>query len=209
MLQPPYLMKLDMFRLWTPMTAGLRDAIRHLPTLADLSICLCSDHIDFLLPLPNLRRLELNTRFCAVRPDTPRVLSTLHSFVGLMELEIFNDAPESAYNGTFQLRFTSDELAACLAHMPLLTSLCLWHSANLRSLRFLSIGPVTRALKRLTLLSFHPRLPLAELSHVHALSALTELTLDAVFDRLPDADTLQLYRPPSVILPTLTQVSFR
>jgi hypothetical protein len=69
------------------------------------------------------------------------------------------------------------------------TALYLANPQALDSLRFLSSGPITRSLKKLTLSYFRSTLPLRELAHVHALSSLTELMLFSVFDRPLDEYT--------------------
>jgi len=92
--------------------------------------------------------------------------------------------------------------------MPLLTSLRLTDVTAVDSLRFLSSGPITRSLKELVLWWFYPRLPLRELAHVHALSALTSLALKSVFRRSPESYTLRLYTPPSLLLPSLRQFEY-
>ena len=61
----------------------------------------------------------------------------------------------------------------------------------------------------LELADFRPRLPLREVAHVDALSALTDLTLLSVFDRPLVAAALQLYTPPSCRIPTLRQFEYQ
>jgi hypothetical protein len=99
-------------------------------------------------------------------------------------------------------RFTSAHLAACLPHMPQLTSLEL-SDAALDSFSFLSSGPITRSLKSFVVISLESRLPLSELAHVHALSSLLTLILLSPFDRRLDEHTERLYHPPSVLMPSL------
>jgi hypothetical protein len=87
--------------------------------------------------------------------------------------------------------------------MPLLTSLHLSGAVMLDSLRVLSSGSLAKSLKKLSLTFMKLRLPLSELVHVNALSALTSLTLRAVFDCPLDEATLRLFTPPSSVLPDL------
>jgi hypothetical protein len=173
-----------------------------LPSLKELKFILGSEHTDFLRLLPNLRHLKLDFKQNLVTPDADRIMHSLHSLTALTTLRILGN---SRYDVVHRMRLTSDHLAACLSHMPLLTSLYLWDAAAaLNSLRFLSSGPITRSLQKLVLVEFSPRLPLAELSHVHALSSLRELTLFSAFDRPLDEETQRLYKPPpSMLLPSL------
>jgi hypothetical protein len=198
MLQPPHTMKLEKLYIDEHFTTEFGEAIVHLPTLTNLSVWLNSPHTDFFCQLPNLRCLEMNVVLTDVPPETDRIMQSLQSLTALTELEI-----EEA--GDFPLRFTSDQLAACLAHMPLLTRLDLTIAKALDSLRFLSSGPITRSLTKLHLSRFEPRLPLRELHHVHELSALTDLGLYSVFDRPLDDYSASLYSPPSRLMPSLVR----
>jgi hypothetical protein len=200
MLQALQGLKLETLDIGSPFIVEFHAAIVQLPALTDLSINLCSPHTDFLRQLPNLRRLVLIFWDCTVEVDTDRIMQSLHSLVGLTELSFFG--PPHGY-ATIPLRITSDHLAACLPHMPLLTCLHLSGAAALGSLRFLSSGPITHLLKKLQLSRFEPRLPLRELHHVHAVSSLTELHLFSVFDRPLDDSSAPLYTPPSRLLPSL------
>jgi len=101
------------------------------------------------------------------------------------------------------MQATSEQLAECLPQLPLLRSLTLSNQAQLESLEFLKTGPVTRTLTSLELKNFHMRLPVEELQHVNALSALETLTLENVFDEPLAESTQQLYRRPSRLLPSL------
>jgi hypothetical protein len=202
MLQPPHTMKLDTLRIGSPFTAEFGEAIVQLPTLTHLTFNLNSPHTDFFRQLPNLRRLVINVQVTDVPPETDRILQSLHSLTGLTELRITED-------GELPLCFTSDQLAACLSHMPLLTGLGLQGAMAIDSLRFLSSGPITRSLKELHLAFFHPRLPLSELRHVHELSALTGLRLYSVFDRPLDNYSQSLYSPPSRLMPSLVSFHLR
>jgi hypothetical protein len=197
MLQMPHQMKLDTLIMFGPFTAEHGKAIVHLaPTLTDVSFSLDSQHTDFFHQMPNLRRLVLGAGKCTLPPDADRIMNSLQSLVGLADLRLYGA-------GRFPLRFTSDHLAACLPHLPLLTSLQLSYATALGSLRFLASGPITRSLKMLDLDHFNPRLPLPELLHVHALSVLSSLTLRLVFDRPLDDHALPLYTPPSSLIPSL------
>jgi hypothetical protein len=200
MLLVPHTMKLETFDLGSIFTAEFHAAIVQLPTLTDLSINLCSPHTDFLRQLPNLRGLRVFLWHDTVEVDTDRIMHSLHSLKGLTELGLYG---EPTHQSAQSLRITSDHLVACLAHMPLLTSLHLSGAASLDSLRFLSSGPITHSLKKLQLSRFEPRLPLRELHHVHELSSLTELRLYSVFDRPLDDYSEPLYTPPSRLMPSL------
>jgi hypothetical protein len=102
-----------------------------------------------------------------------------------------------------RIQLTAANLAACLPHMPLLTRLELSSATSLDSFRFLSCGPIIHSLQRLELRDFARRLQLSELVHVHALSSLTSLTLEDVFDAPLDEETKALFTPPSALLPRL------
>jgi hypothetical protein len=198
MLQPPHSMQLETLYVKWRFGAQHSAAIVHLPTLTDLTFPLCIEHTDFLPQLPNLRRLEFSTDVSTVRPEAERIMQSLHSMAGLTGLSISG-------GGKLPLRFTASHLVDCLPRMPLLTNLHLNGATALDSLRFLSSGPITHTLKELSLQWIRPPLPLSELVHVRALSVLSVLELDAVFeDRLDDA-TVRLYTPPSVLMPTLTR----
>jgi hypothetical protein len=56
-------------------------------------------------------------------------------------------------------------------------------------------------LQQLRLYHFERRIPLSELVHVHALSSLTSLTIEDVFDAPMDEETKALFTP----LPRLRQ----
>jgi hypothetical protein len=174
----------------------IRAAIVSLPSLTKIDVSLSSTLTDSLRSLPNLRSLRFSTHACTELADADRILSSLHSLVGLTELRLYG-------GGTFPLPFTSAQLAACLPHMPLLTHLYLLNYLSLDSLRFLSSGPITHSLKELSLILYQVQLPLSELAHVHALSSLTKLTLWSVFDPPPDESTVALYTPPSRLMPSL------
>jgi hypothetical protein len=202
LLQAPHSMNLDTLLVCGSFTAEHGAAIVHHPSLTYLSFSVCSPHTDFFYQLPNLRRLTLLTAHSTVPLDADRIMHSLHSLVGLTRLCIIGPAPNHAH---FPLHITTDHLAACLLHMPLLTYLSLSGASPVDSLRFLSTGPITRSLKQLELDNFHPCLPLGELLHVHALSSLTKLTLRRVFDRPLDE---RVYTPPSSLLPALQQFEY-
>jgi hypothetical protein len=200
LLQPPHALLLDTLGYAAPFTSAHADAIVPVaPTLTNLTFNLHSScpHTDFLRQLPRLRRLQLNGNFFdRYAPlDAERVMASLHALKGMTDLFLVGGS----------IRFTSDHLEACLPQMPLLASLHLSNTAALDSLRFLSSsGSLVKSLKELKLTFFQSRLLLAELAHVHALSALTLLHLMSVFDRAPDEAVVQQYRPPSLLLPSLT-----
>jgi hypothetical protein len=198
-LQPPHSLKLETLDVHGPFTSEHGASIVHLSSLTDLSFTLDSLHTDFLRELPSLRHLEMRDSWCTVQPNTDRIMHSLHALVNLTKLSLYG----SAIFGHFALRYTTDHLAACLPHMPLLTTLYLANPQALDSLRFLSAGPITRSLRKLALSHFRSPLPLRELAHVHALSSLTELMLFSVFDRPLDEYTRSLYTPPSLLLPSL------
>jgi hypothetical protein len=205
LLQQPHTLKLESFRMATGFTAEHGASIAQLPSLTDLAICLHGEHTDFLRGLSHLRRLELDSCLGSVADparDAERIMHSLHALVGLSELRLLG-------GGDCPLRFTADQLAACLPHMPLLTSLHLSHAKALGSLHFLSSGPVTRSLQKLELVEIHPRLPLSELEHLHALSVLDRLKFDSVFDSPLDEATLQRYRPPCLLMPALVQFIYQ
>jgi hypothetical protein len=205
MLQPPHSMILESLVIFPPFTAECGDAIVHLPNLTKIHFELSSTHTDFLHSLPNLRSLSFNAQLCTVLPDADRIMHSLHSLVGLTELQIEGNVHSELQ---FPFLFTSAHLIACLPHMPLLTRLRLTDASGLDSLRFLSTGPVTRSLKELEICFLNPPLPLRELLHVHALSSLTRLTLMSTFDRPLDDHALPLYTPPSLLLPALREFSY-
>jgi hypothetical protein len=201
MLQTPHKMKLDTLNLsLLPLTAEHGDAIKQLSTLTDLRFVLNSEHTDFFQQLPNLHSLQMHGGQSTVLPDAARIMQSLHSLTGLTELGLGGKVREEMPH---HFHFTSNHLAACLPHMPLLTKLLLMGASALNSLRFLSSGPITQSLQELDLGSFTVRLPPSELTHVHALSSLTKLTLRSVFDPPPDESTLALYAPPSRLMPSL------
>jgi hypothetical protein len=201
LLQRPHSMQLDTLDVQSPFTVEFGTALVHLPSLTDLTVYLCSAHTDFLCHLPNLRRLHLFTRTADGPLDAARIVHSLLSLPQRTDLSLDGNGHGSA---AFPFRFTSDHLADCLPHMPLLTKLHLFHPAALDSLRFLSSAvPLSHPLTDLSLCDFHPPLPLTELRHVAALSSLTNLALTRVFDRPLDEPTLALYKPPSAVLPAL------
>jgi hypothetical protein len=201
MLQVPHTMKLDTLILYGPFTADYGDAIVSLPSLTKIDLSLASTHTDFLRQLPNLRILRFTSHLCTVLPDADRIMSSLHSLVGLTELSIHG-------GGYCALAFTSAHLTTYLPHLPQLTSLHLSGATAVDSLRFLASGPITRSLKELELENFDPRLPLRELLHVHALSSLTKLIVSCMFDRPLDDHALPLYTPPSLLLPALREFEY-
>jgi hypothetical protein len=202
LLQPPHSLHIDTLRLDARQTAECGALLVHLPSLTYLAIQLHGPHTDFLRQLPHLSGLELSTELRTVYvEDVDRVMNSLHSLTKLTDLALYA-------GGQFPLRFTADHLTVCFAHMPLLTSLHLWNASALESLRFLSSSSITCSLKELALLFFEPRLPSSELAHIHALSALTELTLHEVFDPPLDEPTLQLHTPPSRLLPALQRFQY-
>jgi hypothetical protein len=192
MLEMPHSMKLTTLHV-ALFTAECGEAVVQLPTLTDLSISLSAEHTDFLRRLPNLRSLSLNGGLSDVAFDADRIMASLHSLAGLTALHLSG-------GGDMPLQYTSDHFVACLPRLPLLSALSLTWASGMDSLRFLSSGPITRSLKHLSLQYFEKRLPLAELSHVHALSTLTNLTLCCVFDASLDES---LYTPPSSLMPSL------
>jgi hypothetical protein len=192
MLEPPQTMQLDTLCV-NYFTAEHGAAIVHLPSLTDLQFNLWSTHTDFLCRLPNLHRLELKCDVTDEMPDATRIMQSLHSLTGLTELSLIGES----------LRFTPTHLLACLTHMPLLTSLQLSQMTALDSLCFLSTGPITYSLIKLTFIGFDPPLRLAELVHVNALTGLRTLRLLSVFDRPMDEQSVKLYTPPSSLLLSL------
>jgi hypothetical protein len=208
LVQLPHTIQLDTLHARTALTEERAAvALVQLSQLTDLSFKLGTPHTDFLRLLPNLRRLELDFKQRLVTPNADRIMHSLHALTALSSLIIVGN---SRHDAVHRMRLTSDHLAACLPHMPLLHTLCLWDAAAaLDSLRFLSSGPITRSLQKLVLVDFSPRLPLSELSHVHALSSLRELTLLSVFDRPLDEETQRLYKPPSTLLPSLSCFSHK
>jgi hypothetical protein len=196
LVKAPHELKLETLSTGVPFTNEDGDAIVQLPTLTNLSIRLSIRHSDFLRQLPNLRSLQMDFWQCVERTDTERVVESLYSLVQLTTLRL-------EMLGSLSTPLTSDHLAACLLHMPLLSHLRLSHVAGLDSLRFLSSGPITHSLKELELLHARPQLPLPELAHVHVLTALTRLRLESVFDAPLDEPTARLYTPPSSLLPSL------
>jgi hypothetical protein len=196
LVEAPHQLKLETFCTAVPFAAEEGDAIVQLPTLTNLSIRLSIRHSDFLRQLPNLRSLRLDFWQCVGRTDTKRIVESLHSLVRLTMLRL-------EMLGSRSTPLTSDHLAACLRHMPLLTCLHLSYVRGLDSLRFLSSCPIPHSLKELELSHARPQLPLSELTHVHALTSLTKLTLESVFDKPLDVPTVRLYTPPSSLLPSL------
>jgi hypothetical protein len=197
----PHQMQLDSLYLYLSFTDAWGAAIVHLPTLTNLTVLLSSEHSDFLRQLPHLRILDLS--LCddgGVFVDAERVMASLHSLTGLTDLGLSGNHPPC---------ITTADLAACLPRMPLLTSLHLSGVVILDSLRFLSSGPLAKSLKKLSLKFMKLRLPLSEQVHVHALSALTSLTLRAVCDSPLDEATLRLYTPPSSVLPELCHFEYK
>jgi hypothetical protein len=194
LLQMPHKLKLEQLNVHEECTfaAEFGDILTQLPTLTDLDLLLRSAHTDFLCQLPHLRRLVVNCGKCEVQPDEERIARSWHALTKLTDLRIDG-------SNRWPVFFTTEQLAAALAHMPQLNSLQLRGPLALDSLRFLSAGPTPRSLKELELARVYP-LPLSELSHVHALSALTKLTLEYVFDAPLDES---LYTPPSALMPTL------
>jgi hypothetical protein len=200
LLEEPHEMKLDTLLVSAEFTDEFAAAIVRLPTLTDFSFFLCSKDTDFLSHLPNLRKLELFNFMCTVAPDAGRIIHSFHSLTRLEELRLDGSGDP---DGEFAFRFTSEQLADCFAHMPLLSCLVLKGATAVRSLRFLSSGPITRSLKELELRYFQPRLPLSELEYVQTLSSLVNLTLHSAFDRALDAPSLRQYTPPSALFPSL------
>jgi hypothetical protein len=195
-LQPPHELKLELLSTFESFNAEHGEALIHLSTLTDFTFNLDSQHTDFFHQMPNLRSVVLGAGKCTLPPDVGRIMHSLQSLVGLTELRLCGV-------GRFPLHFTSAHLAACLPHMPLLTSLHLSEATSLSSLRFLTSGPITRSLTNLVLAYFAMRLPIDELSHVAALSSLVQLTLLSVFDVPLGSATAALYKPPSSLLPCL------
>jgi hypothetical protein len=136
-------------------------------------------------------------------PDVDRIMTSLHSLTGLTKLRLVGNLNDEEFG------FTSEQMTACLAHMPLLTCLHLLDTAGLDSLRFLSSGPITRSLKELELVDFYPQLPVLELEHVHALSMLNRLKLHSLFDCPLDEYIVRLCTPPSRLLPSLRHFDHR
>jgi hypothetical protein len=196
LVEAPHQLKLETFCTAVPFADEDGDAIVQLPTLTTLSIRLGIRHTDFLRQLPNLRSLRMDFWQCVGRTDTERIVESLHSLVRLTMLRV-------EMLGSRSTPLTSDHLAACLRHMPLLTNLHLSYVRGLDSLRFLSDGPITHSLKELDLSYARPQLPLAELAHIHVLTALTKLRLESVFDEPLAEPTARLYTPPSPLLPSL------
>jgi hypothetical protein len=136
LLQPPHDLKLEEFQMGC-LSSRFSEAIVHLPSLTTLDARLDTDDTDFFLSLPNLRSLDLSTAsFKALELNTERILQSLHALIQLTDLRV---------SGGFQIGdnpicITSAQLAAALAHMPLLTRLDLTHVV-LDSLRFLSSAP--------------------------------------------------------------------
>jgi hypothetical protein len=194
LLQMPHKLKLEQLNVdgHCTLAAEFGDLIAQLPTLTDLDLLLLNEHTDFLGQLPNLRRLVVNCGKCEVQPDEERIARSLHALTKLTDLRIDG-------SNRWPVFFTTEQLTASFVHMPLLNSLQLRGPLALDSLRFLSAGPTPHSLKELELAQVYP-LPLSELSHVHALSALTKLTLEYVFDAPVD---VSLYTPPSAFMPTL------
>jgi hypothetical protein len=88
MLQPPHSMQLESLAVFPLFTAEFGASIVHLPSLTELHLELSSPHTDFLRSLPNLRNLNITSQECTVLPDAGRVMASLHSLVGLTELQI-------------------------------------------------------------------------------------------------------------------------
>jgi hypothetical protein len=205
MLQPPHPMQIESLIVQSTFTVEFGASIVHLPSLTDLFCPFSSEHTDFFRQLPNLRRLELRTTkgTGSVVLDTDRIMSSLHALTKLTDLRMGAFFLSSGEDPDSRVQLTAANLAACLPHMPLLTRLELSSATSLDSLRFLSCGPILPSLQRLELRDFARRLPLSELVHVHALSSLTSLTLEDVFDAPLDEETKALFMPPSALLPRL------
>jgi hypothetical protein len=206
LLELPHTMKLELLAVFHPLTEGCGEAFPHLPSLTNLSFALGYPNVDFLRQLPDLRSLNLDCTRCSRPADMDRMMASFQSLTGLTELRLYgNGYVERPHT----LRFTSARLAACLPHLPLLSSLHMLGTLGVDSLCFLSSGPITRSLTELKLAHFRPRLPLSrELEQIHALSSLSSLQLESVFDRRMDEQTLRLYTPPSLLLPALREFEY-
>ncbi len=170
-------------------------ALATLPSLAELVTSGTTlRHADFLQHLPALATLSLGFRQGGA-VQILRVMTALQTCTQLTELRLWG-------RGGFD--FTSEYLASCLERMPRLQSLSLQDCDALRSLSFLSVGTLAATLVKLEIISLTKGIPLAELNYVIALQSLRTLCLDK---RTFDADfndfMLQLYTPPSRILPAL------
>jgi len=198
----PHQMQLQRCSVPVPFDGQCCGAVTRLPSLTELVVYLQCKHADFLSQLPNLTDLRVgHWGFGNAVPvlDCARVLRALSSLHRLTSLSLWGDELDDSGG----MQATSEQLAECLPQLPLLRSLTLSNQAQLESLEFLKTGPVTRTLTSLELKNFHMRLPVEELQHVNALSALETLTLENVFDEPLAESTQQLYRRPSRLLPSL------
>ncbi len=167
------------------------DTLATLPTLTTLHLNLPDlQQMDFVLALPQLRQLSLSLDQ-HIQMDRPRVTAALRSCTQLTTLNLS------------ECGFTVDQLADCLGAMPLLHSLKISEFANLASLSFLRSGTLPQTLKWLRLGNLSPRLPLAELRHLHPLQSLHSLEILRVCVGQPDAPQFAPFRVPSALLPSL------
>ena len=151
------------------------------------------DHIDYVASMPVLTALAV--QFDASGVLTPRVFAALSACTQLVSLELTDGD---------SFPFTSEDLVACLPHLPHLRELTLKWCTRLTSLAFLRAGLLPFTLTALSIDMFKPELALQELHELLHLRALTSLTLGRRICSAPlDAATLRLFTPPSHALPAL------
>ena len=154
-------------------------------------------HVDFLSHLPFLTVLHLvcHNRKKVKAPYVPAdtLVASLMLCPGLTELDHWGG-------------LNSAHWAALFVKLTQLKKLTI-RQGDLETLAFFAAGPITHSLEELAL-AFISLAP-SEVSHLYALRCLRTLYLDCCFcfsSRLADA-TIDSLSPPSLLLPSLTELS--
>jgi hypothetical protein len=132
--------------------------------------------------------------------DVPRVIAALQTCTQMKRLVLSG----------FQLCFTSEQLAICLAPMLQLEILALDDCETLTSLSFLAAGNLHHTLKTLNIGDCESSIPVGEIHMIHALHSLRKLFLSReTFDESLSVADQQPYNPPSQIFPLLTEFFYQ